>query len=67
MNIDFKNECERQLLSLDTKFNNTYKAFSEFYTAQQLFRGVCVATARQSVNSYRFKLEDKAIKDYYGD
>jgi len=60
MLINYKKECERQLLSLDAKFNYTYQEFSKSFTPQQMFRGVCVATARQAVSGFYEKQEDKA-------
>lgn len=63
MNINYKKECERQLLSLDAKFNYTYQEFSKSFTPQQMFRGVCVATARQAVSEYYQKLQDRDLSE----
>lgn len=62
MNIDFKADTERQLLSLDQKFNETYREFYKAgFTPQQMFRGVCVKTAKQAVSEYYQKLQDKDL------
>ena len=61
-------ESERQLLSLDWKFNDVYRSFAKIgYTAEDMFRGVCLKTARVAVSEHYEKLQDKAIREYYGD
>mgnify|MGYP003108675187 FL=1 len=68
MLVDFEKECERQLLSLDWNFNELYRDFAKIgYTAEDMFRGVCLKTARVAVSEYYEKLQDKAIRKYYGD
>ena len=68
MLVDFEKECERQLLSLDWKFNDAYRSFAKIgYTAEDMFRGVCLKTARVAVSEYYEKLQNKAIRKYYGD
>ena len=68
MLVDFEKECKRQLLSLDSSFNDTYKSFAKIgYTAEDMFRGVCLKTARVAVDEYYERQENKAIREYYGD
>lgn len=68
MLVDFEKECERQLLSLDWKFNESYRSFAKIgYTAEDMFKGVCLKTARVAVSEYYEKLQNKAIQKYYGD
>ena len=68
MLVDFEKECKRQLLSLDSSFNDTYKSFAKIgYTAEDMFRGVCLKTVHVVIDEYHERKQDKAIREYYGD
>tara|TARA_R100000988_G_C3852511_1_gene95576 strand:+ start:47 stop:259 length:213 start_codon:yes stop_codon:yes gene_type:complete len=66
MNIDFKADCERQLVALDgTRFDRSYRALEKAgFTPQQMFRGVCVMTAKHAVCEYYQKLQDRDHREW---
>ena len=66
MDIDWKADCERQLVALNgTNFYESYRGLEKAgLTPQQMFRGVCVTTAKHAVCEYYQKLQDRDHREW---